>query len=119
MTGSVAADQGETFNADSFMTGNRLFDLCKPDAPACWNYVSGVADAVMLLEAFSRVLRTGTDRTAFQACIPSGVTIRQMVDIATRFLERHPQTRHTSGAALIMVALNEAFPCSSKPPAPN
>lgn len=41
---------------------------------------------------------------------PSGVTTNQIVDIAKKYLEAHPETRHVSAIFLLKEAFKEAFP---------
>ena len=83
--------------------GDKLYELCSPNSRSstpCDDYVLSVADALML----GRVGR-------WTACIPSGVTDDQAVDVATRFLETHLAKRGSPALGLVAEALAEAFPC--------
>lgn len=100
-------------NAD-FKSGNDLYQDCttREDAAAyyqkrayCMGYIVGVADAN---STFGAIIR----RPLF--CLSAGVTTGQLVDVVTRYLETHPQSRHYAAASLVGGAFMEAFPC---PPA--
>jgi hypothetical protein len=89
--------------ADRFVSGNRLYELCRPNSSSstfCSDYVLSVADALMV----GRVGR-------WTACIPNGATDNQVVDAVTRFLEAHPAKRQDAASELVAEALAEAFPC--------
>lgn len=52
-------------------------------------------------------------------CIPGGVSVKQLTDVAQRFIEASPEVRHYSGAALTMFSLQQTFPCKdSRQPVP-
>ena len=78
-----------------------LEDCLKPAGSSgrgyCLGYVTGVANALLLI--------------AGDACVPERTTRGQMVDVAVRYLQAHPETRHHLAAALVRAALVEAFPC--------
>jgi hypothetical protein len=83
----------------SFLTGNKLLEACLSgelvNQGICLGYVQGVADA------FNKV-----------ACLPEGVTARQISDTLVRFLREHPELRHYSASSLAKAALTENFPCN-------
>ncbi len=91
--------------------GNRLFDLClhfKNDrmtghlGPACLMYVTGVAQTLLLND--------DGDQMA-SPCPGAGVTDEQITDVVIKWLEDHPGRRDAPAPYIIMVALNDAFPC--------
>src|SRR5262249_34276738 len=89
--------------ADRAIDGDRLYELCKPNSRSsalCGDYVLSVADAMML----RRVAR-------WTACIPTGVTDDQVIDVAEEFLEAHPEKRGSAAFGLVAEALAEAYPC--------
>jgi hypothetical protein len=87
-------------NADVW-TGNKIYDLCKMSQDFCDGYVAGVGD----------IMSRGPTQTSWHACVPGGVTISQLKDIAIIFLRDNPQKRHLSAASLIEESLARAFPC--------
>jgi len=94
---------GPEARADRGIDGNRLYELYRPNSrssPFCGDYVLSIADALMM----GRVGR-------WTACIPSGVTDDQVVDVAIRFLDAHPARRGSAASELVAEALAEAFPC--------
>ena len=44
-------------------------------------------------------------------CTPSTVTIGQLVDVVTSYLDKNPTTRHLEADVLIWMAMKQAFPC--------
>jgi hypothetical protein len=94
---------GPEARADRGIDGNRLYELYRPNSRSstfCGDYVLSIADALMM----GRVGR-------WTACIPSGVTDDQVVDVAIRFLDAHPARRGSAASELVAEALAEAFPC--------
>ncbi len=92
--------------------GNELYDECKNDGPfwnqgVCHGYIIGITDAVLdfqdanvLADTFQRV------------CMPTeGVTTGQIVEIAKKYLNNHPEERNYPGSANVVEALLLAFPC--------
>ena len=94
--------------AGSNLTGNDLLDRCSASASAnpiqwgvCLGYVMGIADALAL----------GRPLNGARACPAADVTSGQMMDVVRQWLERNPAKRHMNGAALVAIALQQAFPC--------
>ena len=56
------------------------------------------------------VLQAGQNENAF--CPPPDVTWEQGTDIAQKYLNDHPETRHLPADTLIITALKEKFPCN-------
>ena len=83
-------------------TGNGLLEAClKLEEPFARGYCGGfVAGA-------GQALQWG----ASDICLPAGVTLGQMSDVAVRYLQAHPEIRHHPAVALVRAALFEAFPC--------
>jgi hypothetical protein len=90
----------------AFYSGNDMWSLCASndafEAGLCRGFVVGVADVMGLRTA---ILGSGT------ACIPLPVNAGQATDVAKRFLEQHPESRHQAAAGLVAAALALAFPC--------
>jgi hypothetical protein len=63
-------------------------------------YVVGVVDADY------------ASSTPWHYCIPSGVTVGQIADVAWRHLEQNPQDRHFGAAYMVRRGLASAWPCN-------
>jgi hypothetical protein len=92
--------------AGHFSDGNKLYELCTSsnagDQLYCKGYVSAVADASAWWHPWDHLTRS---------CAPAGVTLQQMIDIASRYLAAHPEWRQVDGADLVSGSFFEAFPC--------
>jgi hypothetical protein len=90
----------------AFDDGNSLLSKCSGtdyySEGICDGYIRGVADA---FEAAANFFKP------FKSCVPNGITQKQLVDVAVKFLKDNPQERHTSSAAQVFVAMNKAWPC--------
>jgi hypothetical protein len=87
-----------------FYTGNEAYEFCYPAVSGppyaqCVGYVAGLNDQ-------SEVLLPGVI-----GCAPTGVMLKQLVDVYANFLHAHPQIRHELAGALFNRAMIEAFPC--------
>jgi len=87
-----------------FFTGNQLHEVCRSAAPyseaICSGYVVGIADVM------------ASDRlNGFTACLPTTVTVRQISDVVSTYLQQHPEMRHYSASSIVAYALSESFPC--------
>jgi hypothetical protein len=94
--------------AGSNLTGNDLLARCSASASdnpvqwgVCLGYVMAVAD----------LLGQGRAVAGVRACVAADVTSGQLMDVVRQWLERNPARRHINGAALVAVALQQAFPC--------
>ena len=94
--------------AGSNLTGNDLLERCSASASdnpiqwgVCLGYVMAVAD----------LLGQGRPINGARACVATDVTSGQLMDVVRQWLERNPARRHINGAALVAVALQQAFPC--------
>jgi Rap1a immunity proteins len=95
--------------AQQWLNGNDLLGYCTNAStrPYCMYYIQGVWDAVENgQEAGSRPLRG-------RGCIrfPQGVNAQQVVDVVTRWLQAHPEIRHSMAGGLVWGAFSEAWPC--------
>jgi len=90
-----------------FATGDTLKVRCEnanDDTAVAWclGYVTAIAD---VMAANNRV-------NGFKGCIPSaGVTMGQIEDVVSLYLNAHPESRHALAAGLAAHALEDAFPC--------
>lgn len=85
-------------------SGNQLANHCEEDNAGfnegvCYGYVMGVAD---LFSWINPELKT---------CIPSTVTVKQLVSIVKKKLKENPERLHVGADLLVMGWLLETFPC--------
>lgn len=95
-------------SAPGFQNGNDLLSNCMAAGAAqanCEGYVAGVMDTLVLL-----------DQSLI--CIPGTATVEQLKTLALDFFKQHPERRHNSASTLLQEAMQQAFPCPSKPPQP-
>ena len=86
-----------------FFDGNDLFEWCTTRDALCTGYVAGISDELTDLEAIGAVTVT--------VCEPKEVKVKQMAEVVTRYLEKHPETRDRQASELVYRALVEAWPC--------
>jgi hypothetical protein len=88
-----------------YRDGNRLYaDCTSPDTQLfCIGYVMAIADAARAPNAVGEA--------GFTVCGLEDVTVKQLLDVTTRYLSAHPEERHLSAFSLVAKALAEAFPC--------
>ncbi|RLQ86832.1 Rap1a/Tai family immunity protein [Notoacmeibacter ruber] len=80
--------------------GNDLHPHCTIEDPTCLAYVTGVADALEMVAPHLTNI-----------CRPSTSTMAQVFDITMSWLADNPAERHRPAAALIGLALAEAWTC--------
>src|SRR6266542_1625854 len=111
---------------DSRPDGNKLFTQCSKavamtdateesgqrfspedyvQASFCLGYLSGFLDMHALCQV------TAGNRVAF--CVPNGVLSGHAARVVVQYLQTHAEKLHEDGVTLIILALKEAFPCSS------
>ncbi|WP_323141310.1 Rap1a/Tai family immunity protein [Massilia phyllosphaerae] len=92
--------------------GNAIYPYCSSSQLStqmlCGSYVIGVVVGTKSQAAI--------DKSRPYFCIPEQVTHGQYVEVFTKYLADHPELRHYDTATLIFKSLNEAFPCSKRPP---
>lgn len=107
-------------------TGNHLYGQLKSsDANEnlkAYAYVSGVLDAedfYLTSEIFASLNSKGGKPSRFKFvhfCFGNNkMTLGQITDIITKYLEMHPEKRHIRAHSLIRFALLENFACASNP----
>jgi Rap1a immunity proteins len=106
MTSSVEADDGVP--RPVFYSGNLLLKACA-NAEVCVGFVAGVADTMVAAQE-----PPGGSVLGLRTCIPASVTLGQAKDVAVRYIQEHPESRHYSAAKLVAEALDGAFPCPAK-----
>ena len=75
------------------------------DSAMCMGYHRGVIEARGIWETVSKFKTI---------CLPDGVTDDQTIRVVVKYLNENPANLHTTAAALVMVALKEAFPCKKE-----
>jgi hypothetical protein len=90
----------------AFSDGNKMLKDCEgQESPfvsgVCLGQLWGIVDGYELL--------TVTEKKAF--CRPSGVSGTQLKDVVVAYLRSHPDRRHLGAPQLMLLALNEAWPC--------
>lgn len=100
-----------SFGSNSIVeTGNDILSMCKdPSATlewkelagdqSCLNYIMGVFDGYEV-----------TSKGGI--CRPEGVTFGQVELVVLKYVKDHPEELHEPAAALVLLALKNAFPCS-------
>ncbi|MBV9827380.1 MAG: hypothetical protein JO001_17200 [Alphaproteobacteria bacterium] len=118
---SVPARAGYLFN------GNELYKWCSSTAETsqigCGAYIAGIADGGYLAAATkspgSRVianqLRMGQIGPASWCLSSEQITDRQMVGVVIKYLRDNPTHRDMSAAALVALAITQAWPCPAAP----
>lgn len=91
-----------------FIFGNELWDACQANDSVklvfCTSYTLGVAEAFRVLQLVNKLEPS--------YCVPPHVQNGQLIDVVKLFLRDHPEKRQYSSPTLIMLALNEKFPCN-------
>jgi hypothetical protein len=94
----------EKTNVTAYVNGDSLLQKCQADHLSlrgeCIGYIKGVSD-----------VRDDAPPQSRNVCAPPVVTAGQLRDIVVMFLRGNPNRRNYSGAAMIDVALRNAFPC--------
>ncbi len=89
--------------AAQFFYGDDLRKMCDAKTSASIAYVSGAVDAAF----FYQKLRGVKDRI----CMPMGVKTDQVLDVACKYLEDHPENRHWIAADIVAESVAQAWPC--------
>ncbi len=106
--GSPSAGNAQFYG--NFISGNVLHKFCAKDREdaSCSGYILGVTDASIDFQTARAFMKQ--PRTA--PCFREGISPDQVVDIAARYLEAHPEKRDGGAHGLVLAALQEAFPCT-------
>jgi hypothetical protein len=105
--GIAGADTGLT----RFSHGNDLLDRLRDRDNSInyqmgLSYVAGGIDMMLSHQYFHPELTL-----AKGICLPTGVTLLQLVDIVRLRLEEYPENRHLPSAVMVSGAIRGAFPC--------
>jgi hypothetical protein len=96
---------GCCFASPSFaVTWEDLGPLCQSNPEACAMYVTGILDALLLSNAANDPLE--------KYCLPAGgISNEDGIKIFRKLLSDHPETATKQTAAMVHLALAQAFPC--------
>lgn len=87
--------------------GNDLYDACMgpqgTDYLGCSSYVAGITDIIQSM---------GPQVT--RVCLPQVLNLKQLSDIALKYLLLNPEHRSESAAVSVWASLILAFPCSGQ-----
>ena len=102
----------------AYSDGAHLLRSCAPArrakaSAACQAYISGVIDYVKLVEWTQ--IGAGR-RSGYSWCEPSNLGSEGAARLVVRRLTRNPEDRAKPAAAVVFLALAEAFPCAPLPP---
>jgi hypothetical protein len=89
--------------ADTFLTGNMLYDRCAASTISCSDYISGVVDTLLMVGKVKKL----------PLICPGNIELGQAVDVTVNYLRAHPESRQYNAASVAIVALTKAFPCNS------
>jgi Rap1a immunity proteins len=93
----------QALTSGTIVNGNQLFSDCDkagdaPNGDACLHYI--VVDVLLMHK---------------EICVPSGVTISQLADIATKYLRDNPEVRHFTAAVAPQLRWRVCFLATSDP----
>ena len=97
--GAYAAGEEVSANQWLVLCSSRNADL----AMSCMDYTRGLADGIM-------VSRQATPAETL-ACIPAGISTKQLVDVGQHYLTAHPETQLIPIVESLFFAFKEAWPC--------
>ena len=104
MQASAQYPNGYYVDGNELMTWCGPHDLGGPTDPLCLGYVAGVSDAANFSRQF-------TGQGSNTSCTPPRITIAQQAEVVVDYINRNPDKRDLWAAALIVVAIHEAW-CS-------
>jgi hypothetical protein len=82
---------------------SRLSNVGRERRRYCAGFVSGVEEAIRLLEH--------TDRSEFRLCTPANVSASALADVYVKYGARHQGELADPAAEVVLHALREAYPC--------
>ena len=77
----------------------------------CTGYIMGAIDGYNDQQERINTL-LGTDTTRMY-CVPTQVTVKQLIDTVVLYLQQHPERRHYAAIDEVSIALTEAYPCNN------
>jgi Rap1a immunity proteins len=101
----------------SLSTGNGLLNFCRDESNRllCTAFINGFHAGAMNASLVISMRESGSYedyKKKYQPyCNPNNVDAEQLLDIVLKYIRDNPQKRHFDSGLLIIVALNQAFPC--------
>ncbi len=75
----------------------------------CAGYIAGIID-------FHTVATTVESLPGDMFCLPRNISTAEVMRRVTRYLEEHPDRHHDLAAYLVILALQETYPCQNTEP---
>jgi hypothetical protein len=105
---TMAAFPAAAADPVEFMNGTGLYHRCQTQGGRL--FLNGYMEGFVDTHGFVTTLNSSK-----HLCVPNGVVAEQLIDIACKYLSEHPEERHYPGAALALIAVIKAFPCTPSP----
>ncbi|HMG84944.1 MAG TPA: Rap1a/Tai family immunity protein [Terracidiphilus sp.] len=83
------------------------------DGVSCLAYLRGMSDTFDLWKVFNDQRRQNNPPPA---CVPNGVTAREIAIVVMKFIKRHPTEMHHAASDVALTALMDAYPCGGMSP---
>jgi Rap1a immunity proteins len=82
----------------------------------CNGTVQAIVNMYGLIKLYGDKLKEPVDRNSPCADIPERITYEQAVRVVTRYADTHPERTHLTFTILVMLALEDAWPCKPRSP---
>ena len=117
----LACSQAGAKSANYVFTGGDIYESCIHavkglDRTAayddhrfgvCAGYIAGIVD-------FHTVATTVESLPVDMFCLPKNITTAQVIRDVTGYLEKNPQKHHDLAAYLVILALQDSYPCGGE-----
>jgi len=118
-----AGSQASAKSVNYVFTGKDIYESCRHAVAGldktgeyddhrfgvCAGYVAGIID-------FHTVATTVESLPADMFCLPKDIATAQVIRDVARFLEDNPARHHDLAAYLVILALQQAYPCQAEEP---
>lgn len=93
-------------NVASAFDGNTLYSWGKERANSVNSFNSGAYSGYVLgvVDSFSQN----------SICLPNGAQNSQILDVVYNYLNAHPENRNRHAGVLVLIAMEQAFPCKKR-----
>lgn len=114
MAGVVQAQpaQGARAKTDGFHTAQSLYENCKGSSvhgrEYCFAYIAAVADSVRAYQAWLNLQ---------DVCVQKTTSHGALADIFVAYVERNTALGQNQAASVVVLSMQERYPCTSKNPA--
>ncbi|WP_348260961.1 Rap1a/Tai family immunity protein [Telmatobacter sp. DSM 110680] len=79
------------------------------DGVSCLSYLRGMSETFSLWRVFND---RRNQKNPPPACVPNGVTAREIAIVVVKFIDRHPAEQHHAASDVALTALMDAYPCN-------